>query len=1226
MGLKIFISSRFWEFEELRAKIAQEKFSKIDLGLEVELLDHRGGIADDRSPALMSIEKAGEADLFVLLLGESYQEEPYSGTESYTHQEYNKAKEKNIPILAFPIGDSYTSTPQQLSDYPLFSQLQEGVLRNHHYHTSAPPIANSCSVEEVYEKIYESVRDFMMRLVVYNKEFMSMWGMDRKTQRRLEEEMIFGNRLPRTKEPYIQREIDSILTKSILYKSPKVLFIYGEGGVGKSTLLRKFSNTKKSPSILIDLQKNSDMTITKILSNEAIIKHCPTLQKALHSQKERDQKEPFGTEFNLIQALQEDMIEGGVVLIDTFEKNKNFDIQSTIIFDDNGIKSIEEEKPYRWRDYIEELIYLLGGGINFVIAGRNRLTEVSDEIYLDIDELQEVSLDSFSQDNIQTYLTQYPRIPTPTQNNTSNIYTLTKGNPLLVNLFATVVRKYYDSWEQLDYKSMKKIVEEDKKYGLHYYLADRILSHIDGELWRLVVPRVLHQDMEHLLKDDTILERAVDAGLAHRGNDDMYRYYLLDSIYDAIVAHSKKKPNSDDTIWYDRPAVRELHLKLKEWFKKNQAIDGVNSEFEVHYHTMMSRKNFEKDFKIDRGVYVGLILSSISIPNEVKVSILKNHDSISSNQISEFVSVLREEQSDWFKLFSQNTYKELKYLASMGELSLAIPRDISSDKLIEKNDIINWYEDLNFLLRLQNNKSFKKDGYLSYLLGVAYNNKKEYNKAIEFLQEAIESISEKAEAYHNLGAAYGNKKEYDKAIEFLQKSIEIDPNEYKTYLGMGIIYGNKKEHDKAIEFLQKSIEINPQDAEAYYNLGIAYSNKKEYDKAIEFYHKAIEINPQDDKLYFRMGNSYTKQAEYDKAMEYYQKAVKINPQNDEAYFGIGHIYVFKNEDKKALESYQQAININPENDDAYYMIGSFYHDNREYEKALELYQKAIKINPNNDEVYFSMGNIYRHQRKYSKAIESYKKSIAINSKNGKVYHNMGYAYENKGEYSKAIESYKKSVVINPQNSKAYNLMGNIYKNNAEYDKAIESYQKVVLINPRHDEAYYNMGYVYDDKGEYSKAIESYKKSLEINPKDDGAYYNMGIVYRKKGEYDKAIDSYKKSLEINPKDDKTYYSMGYAYDDKGEYSKAIKSYQKAIEINSQFDEAYYNMGYAYENKGDYSKAVMWYQKALEINLKNFDIFEKNFIKISYYILNSKYLGDGVLKQRTMDILNFFWENR
>jgi len=60
-----------------------------------------------------------------------------------------------------------------------------------------------------------------------------------------------------------------------------------------------------------------------------------------------------------------------------------------------------------------------------------------------------------------------------------------------------------------------------------------------------------------------------------------------------------------------------------------------------------------------------------------------------------------------------------------------------------------------------------------------------------------------------MGISYDEKEEYDKAIESYQKAVNINPRDDEAYNNMGIAYGEKKDYDKAIESYKKAIDINP---------------------------------------------------------------------------------------------------------------------------------------------------------------------------------------------------------------------------------------------------------------------------------------------------------------------------------------------------------------------------------------------------------------------------------
>ena len=162
--IKIFISSRFYEFREIREKIKQEEFSNLkSIGLKLNMLDNREGIADARSPAIASIEEASNSDIFVLLLGETYKE-PLDNKKSYTHLEYDSAIKKGLHILAFPVGDCYNPANLQLSTHPIFRLFQESIRENNN-HITADYFPTNYSVDELYNKIYKTVEEYINLLI-----------------------------------------------------------------------------------------------------------------------------------------------------------------------------------------------------------------------------------------------------------------------------------------------------------------------------------------------------------------------------------------------------------------------------------------------------------------------------------------------------------------------------------------------------------------------------------------------------------------------------------------------------------------------------------------------------------------------------------------------------------------------------------------------------------------------------------------------------------------------------------------------------------------------------------------------------------------------------------------------------------------------------------------------------------------------------------------------------
>lgn len=92
-------------------------------------------------------------------------------------------------------------------------------------------------------------------------------------------------------------------------------------------------------------------------------------------------------------------------------------------------------------------------------------------------------------------------------------------------------------------------------------------------------------------------------------------------------------------------------------------------------------------------------------------------------------------------------------------------------------------------------------------------------------------------AYNNRGNAYDNLKEYDKAIEDYDKAIELDPKFAYTYNGRGITYYKKGNYDKAKKDFDYAIKLDPDFSYAYGSLAEMYS----YMDIKEEFYKYLEI-------------------------------------------------------------------------------------------------------------------------------------------------------------------------------------------------------------------------------------------------------------------------------------------------------------------------------------------------------------------------------------------------
>ena len=101
---------------------------------------------------------------------------------------------------------------------------------------------------------------------------------------------------------------------------------------------------------------------------------------------------------------------------------------------------------------------------------------------------------------------------------------------------------------------------------------------------------------------------------------------------------------------------------------------------------------------------------------------------------------------------------------------------------------------------------------------------KDFDKAVEDFSRVIARGGPwSVMAYSNRGFVLLDDKQYDRAIEDFNKAIEMGPRNAQAYLGRGVALAFKSQFSQAIGDINRGIELNPKLPAAYNIRGIVYA-------------------------------------------------------------------------------------------------------------------------------------------------------------------------------------------------------------------------------------------------------------------------------------------------------------------------------------------------------------------------------------------------------------------
>jgi arylsulfatase A-like enzyme/Tfp pilus assembly protein PilF len=145
---------------------------------------------------------------------------------------------------------------------------------------------------------------------------------------------------------------------------------------------------------------------------------------------------------------------------------------------------------------------------------------------------------------------------------------------------------------------------------------------------------------------------------------------------------------------------------------------------------------------------------------------------------------------------------------------------------------------------------------IHYLIALDYYRLKDYRRAIERFQSALELNPTFALAAYYLGVAQVETGDLDGATASFIRTLELDPTNFSAAYNLGAAYTRQKRVDAALQAFQRAVDIFPDYADAHEALGELYLYLKRADDAVRELERAVAIAPEMRKAHYHLGRAY----------------------------------------------------------------------------------------------------------------------------------------------------------------------------------------------------------------------------------------------------------------------------------------------------------------------------------------------------------------------------------
>ncbi len=217
------------------------------------------------------------------------------------------------------------------------------------------------------------------------------------------------------------------------------------------------------------------------------------------------------------------------------------------------------------------------------------------------------------------------------------------------------------------------------------------------------------------------------------------------------------------------------------------------------------------------------------------------------------------------------------------------------------------------------------------------------------------------------GQTYGSMERYEEALKDFDCAIELNPKYDWAIASRGITYRLIERYEEGLKDFNQAIELNTKLDWAIANRGYTYRLMERYEEALKDFNQAIELDPKYLWAIALRAFTYRSMKRYEEALKDFDRTIELDPKYDWAIAHRAETYGLSKRYEEALKDFDQAIELNPKSDWAIVQRGRTYLMLKRYNEALENLNSAINLKPDKDWYLYCRALAYQALNQVDKA-------------------------------------------------------------------------------------------------------------------------------------------------------------------------------------------------------------------------------------------------------------------
>jgi len=441
-------------------------------------------------------------------------------------------------------------------------------------------------------------------------------------------------------------------------------------------------------------------------------------------------------------------------------------------------------------------------------------------------------------------------------------------------------------------------------------------------------------------------------------------------------------------------------------------------------------------------------------------------------------------------------------------------------------------------------------------------------------------------AYVVLGVAYQQLKNFGKAEEYLRKAVKLAPDSAVPRVNLGMYYLSLGHDSQASSEFKKAVTLDPGGAVGWFDLGLSELKAGDAVSALVHLKKAGQLDPNNPRIRLALISAAYKTGQSELARQQADQLIAHEPRNPRLLLVLGALLDEGGDATKARQVYRSVRDAssdpltlfleaaNQAAAESHYrsalsllksvsdigkssaswneLIGDTYYKLGQLRPAVDHLQEAIKLDPRNEDYYLEFGTLLTQYHANDACLALFQSAAKVLPDSLKIRSALAVAYMMEKKYAKAEDILQSINVASPGYLPAYQLLGETYQASQQWEKLKTIGQKVAVLDPREAVGwYYQSQAEYElatrDNGKLGMAETEVRKSLALRSQYGAAYYLLGKILAAEHRWEEAVVAFEKAASLDH-DPTVFYTLAMTFRRLGETSKseaALKKFKEAV---------------------------------------------------------------------------------